>query len=94
MKLQDLKIGDKITHYCSGKLVEGTVIEIKGDGVICEHEPVNWGRDIYTRTGIYPSTYLQKKWGGTDKNGQPCKGSETTPGAWYKGKRLKSPITT
>ena len=93
MKLQNLKIGDKITHYCSGKLVEGTVIEKKGHGVICEHEPVRWGNDTYTQTGIYPSTYLQKKWGGTDKNGQPTKGPETTPGAWYKGKRLKSPIT-
>lgn len=93
MKLQDLKIGDKITHYCSGAIVEGTVIEIKNDGVITEHEPVQWGMDIYTKTGVYPSTYLQKKWGGKDKNGQPGKGPETTPGAWYNGKPLKSPIT-
>lgn len=88
MKLQDLKIGDKITHYCSGKLVEGTVV-IKGKKMVTtEHEPVNWGRDTYTNTSIVESSYLQKKWGGTDENGQPSKGMDITPGAWYKGNPL------
>lgn len=94
MNLQDLKIGDTIKHYCSGLIVTGKVIEVKNDGVITEHEPVQWGRDIYTKTGVYPSSYLQKKWGGTDESGQPCKSKyETTPAAWYNDEILKSPIT-
>jgi len=88
MKLQNLKIGDKITHYCSGLLVEGTVV-IKGKKmVVTEHKPVNWGKDIYTNTSIMESSELQKKWGGKDKNGNPAKGMDVTPGAWYKGKPL------
>lgn len=94
MNLQQLKIGDTISHYCCGLIVTGTVIELKNDGVITEHEPVSWGRDIYTRTGVYPASYLQRKWGGKNESGQPCKSNyETTPAAWYKGKPLKSPIT-
>ena len=48
MKLQNLKIGDKITHYCSGLLVEGTVV-IKGKKlVVTKHKPDNMGeRYIY-----------------------------------------------
>lgn len=94
MKLQNLKIGQKITHYCSGVIVTGTVIEKRNDGVITEHEPVQWGRDTYTKTGVYPASYLQKKWGGKDKNGLPGKSEfDTTPAAWYKGEILKSEIT-
>ena len=78
MKLQDLKIGDKITHYCSGAIVEGTVIEINENGVITEHEPVQWGKDTYTKTGIHKSTYLQAKWAN----------EPVTPKSWYNGKPL------
>ena len=88
MKISNLIIGDKITHYCSGKLVEGAVIEIGLNRVRTEHEPVNWGKDIYTNTLIVESESLQKKWGGTDKNGLPCKGRDTTPGAWFEGTEL------
>lgn len=93
MKLKDLKIGDKITHYCTGKLVEGTVIELKKchEGkpmVITQHEPVQWGRDEYKTSSICESSYLQKKWGGTNEHGLPSKGPDTTPGAWYNGKPL------
>ena len=83
----------KIKHYCFGKLIEAEVIETDGRGVKTQHEPVRWGRDEFSESYVAPSTYLQKKWGGTDKNGLPCKGMETTPGAWYKGKPITSPIT-
>jgi hypothetical protein len=90
MKLSQLKIGDKITHYCSGKLVEGTVIELKNGGVITSHEPVRWGRDTYEKTGIYEASELQKKWGGTDENGQPCKAKhQTTPAAFLNGNNIR-----
>lgn len=87
--LSDLKIGDKITHYCFGHIVEGTVIQTDGIGVCTRHEPVRWGNDVCIETWIQPSTYLQKKWGG--KYLTP--GPETTPGAWYKGERLRSKAT-
>lgn len=88
MKIQDLKIGDKITHYCTGFLVEGTVIETGIKAITTEHEPVQYGKDIYTRTLVTESSYLQKKWGGTSELGLPCKGPDTTPGAWYEGTAL------
>ncbi len=88
MKLQDLKIGDKITHYCTGFLVEGTVIETGLKAVTTEHEPVTYGKDIYTRTLVTESSYLQKKWGGTSEAGLPSKRPDTTPGAWYNGNAL------
>ena len=90
MKLSKLKPGQQIEVYCTGLLVKATVIKKFNDGFITEHEPVKWGRDEYTQTFVGPSSYLQSKWGGTDKNGQPCKGPDTTPGSFYKGK----PITT
>jgi len=80
--LSELKIGDKITHYCFGHLVEGTVIQTDGIGVCTKHEPIRWGNDVCIETWIQPSAYLQKKWG-----------AETTPGAWYKGERLKCKVT-
>lgn len=82
MKLSELKKGDIITHYCSGKLVTGTIIET-GKHIISEHEPVRWGNDTYTRTGISESTPLHQKWGGTDKNGNLCPGAKVTPAAFY-----------
>jgi len=93
MKLQNLKIGNKITHYLFGELVEAEVIQTDGWSVKTKHKLVAWGRDEWTESWVRPSTYLQKKWGGTDKDGQPCKGHETTPGAFYKVKPITSPIT-
>lgn len=93
MELQKLKIGDKIKHYCFGRLIDAEVIETDGRSVKTKHEPITWGRDIYAESWVNPSTYLQKKWGGTGADGQPCKGTETTPGAFYKGKPITSPIT-
>lgn len=90
MYLHELKLGDEITHYCYGQLVTGKVVNTDGIGVCTEHEAVRWGNHICINTWIHPSTHLQRKWGGTDKNGQPCKGPEVTPGAWYKGEPLKS----
>lgn len=87
--LSELKIGDKITHYCYGHLVEGTVIQTDGIGVCTRHEPVRWGNDVCIETWIQPSTYLQKKWGGKDLTPGP----ETTPGAFYEGNRIRCKIT-
>lgn len=91
--LQDLKVGDKITTYCYGTLVEAKVIQTDGIGVCVSHKPVIWGNTVCTETWVQPSTHLQKEWGSTDKDGKPTKGPETTPGAFYKGEPLKSPIT-
>lgn len=85
MKLKNLKIGDKITHFCSGKLVHGTVTMKGKMFVLTEHEAVNWGNDVYTNTSITESSHLQKKWGGNSENGLPSKVSYTTPRSWYKG---------
>jgi hypothetical protein len=93
MQLQKLKIGDKVKHYCFGNLIEGEVIQTDGRGVLTRHEPIQWGREKFTETYIAPSTYLQKKWGGKDKDGNPAKGMETTPGAFYNDKPITSPIT-
>lgn len=93
MELQNLKIGDKIQHYCFGNLLDAEVIETDGRSIKTKHEPIQWGRDTWTESWINPSTALQKKWGGTDKDGQPCKGMETTPGAFYNGIPITSPIT-
>lgn len=88
MKLSELKIGDEITHYCSGKIVKGKVIELHKNGVTTAHEPVQWGKDTYTNTRINESSELQKKWGGKDENGNPAKGADTTPAAWYQGQAI------
>jgi hypothetical protein len=64
MKLSNLKIGDTITHYCSGKLVTGTIIET-GKKVMSQHEPVRWGEISFSQTCIHESTPLQKKLGRT-----------------------------
>jgi hypothetical protein len=93
MKLQELKIGDKIQHFCFGNLIDAEVIETDGRGVTTRHEPIQWGRDTWTESYVMPSTYLQKKWGGTDEHGQPCKGAETTPASFYKGNPIESPLT-
>lgn len=78
MKLSQLKIGDKITHYCSGVIVEGTVKKIVSPThIITEHEGIMWGKDEYKNTAIVESTPLQKKYG-----------KEVTPGAWYKGEEI------
>ena len=91
--LQSLKIGQKITHFCFGNLVEGEVIRIDGRGALTRHEPIRWGNDFFSETYISPSTYLQKTWGGTGEHGQPCKGAETTPAAFLNGKPILSPLT-
>jgi len=93
MQLQKLKIGDRITHYCCGNLIEAEVVETDGRGVLTKHEPIQWGRDEYTKTYVMPSTSLQKKWGGTDEKGMPCAGPETTPAAFFKGEPITSPLT-
>lgn len=87
-RLSELKVGDKITHYCFGKIVEATVKEVLKNGVLTEHEPVQWGRDAFSESSVLESSGLQKKWGGTDENGQPCKGADTTPKAWYNGTEI------
>ena len=87
--LQDLKIGDKVRTFCFGHLVDGFVIQTDGIGVCIKHEPVTWGNQVCINTWIQPSTYLQKKFGGKDLTN----GMETTPGAWYRGNPLKSPVT-
>ena len=78
MKLSNLKIGDKVKVYCTGALVEATVIKIENGGIITEHKPVRWGRDEYKKTAIYPSGYLQTKYGK----------SATTPKAFYNNKEI------
>lgn len=88
MRLSELKVGDKITHYCFGKIVEGTVKKLLKNGVVTKHEPVQWGRDKFSESFVLESSRLQKKWGGTDENGQPCKGADTTPKAWYNGTEI------
>lgn len=62
MKLSELKIGDIVSHYCSGQWVMGTVIETDGRSVKTSHEPVQWGKDTYTETWINPSEPLQAKY--------------------------------
>ena len=93
MRLEDLKPGDKITHYCFGQIVEGKVIETDGKVVRTKHEPVNWGSDICTETLIQSSSYLQFKWGGKDSEGKPAQGPHTTPGAYYKGEPLTTKLS-
>jgi len=39
MKLQDLKEGQKIQHYCFGELIEAKVIQRSGTGICTEHQP-------------------------------------------------------
>jgi len=74
--LKTLNIGDKIDHYCSGEMVEGIVIERRGECIITKHKPVKWGNDIYETTVISPSLWLQMET------------SQTTPGAYINGKKL------
>jgi hypothetical protein len=88
MKLFNLKPGNKITHYCYGNLVEGTVIEVTEKYIKTQHEPVQWGKETTTQTTIHESSYLQKMYGGTDKHGHPTKGPDTTPGSFYNGERI------
>jgi len=82
-KLHQLNIGEEITHWVYGHKVKGKIINTGPNWVQTEHEPIQWGRDTITQTFIHESTELQKKWGGTDKNGNPAPGMQTTPGAWY-----------
>jgi len=89
MRLEDLKPGDQITHYCYGHLVEAKVIQHQGNKICTRHEPVRWGNDVCIETWIQPSTYLQKKWVGRDLTPGP----ETTPGAFYEGNRIKCKVT-
>jgi hypothetical protein len=90
MRLEDLKIGQTITHYCYGHLVEGKVIQTDGRVICTRHEPVRWGSDICTETWINPSSHLQFKWGGKNDKGEPAQGPHTTPAAFYQGE----PLTT
>ena len=76
MKLQNLKIGDKITHYCSGNLVKGIVKKVGFNFVETEHEPICWGENIYTKTTIQKSLFSQHEI------------SQTTPGSFYNGIRI------
>jgi len=62
MKLQDIKIGDKIRHYCSGEEVIGTVIKKDDRSVTTQHQPVTWAGEKYTETHISGPTPLQEAW--------------------------------
>lgn len=73
MKLRDLKTGDKVKHYCSGEIVEGTIVEVNHHAVITEHPPVRWGTNTYTQTAIRRSTELHRQ----------STGNEVTPKCWY-----------
>ena len=88
MKLKNLKIGDKIEHYCFGSLITGTVIEIGKNQVKTKHDPIRWGDAVFEETNISESSDLQKRYGGTDKNGLPGKGADTTPKSFFKGKEI------
>jgi len=93
MRLEDLKPGDQITHWCAGALIEGTVTANNGRNVTTKHEPVNWGNDNISQSTIMPSSYLQFKWGGKDSEGKPAQGPHTTPGAYYKGEPLTTELS-
>ena len=78
MKLQDLKIGATIKHYCTGEIVTGTVIEKGVDSVTTKHEATTWGNDIHTETIIHKSLPWQYN------------RSQTTPKAWFNNEVLKA----
>lgn len=78
MKLQNLKVGDKVRHYCCGEIVNSTVTKVETNRITTEHKEVIWGNDTYVRGIIYKSLDLQYNT------------SQTTPGAWYKGRKLQA----
>ena len=73
MKKTDLKLKDTVSVYCTGKKVEGKVIEINETDFLVEHEPVRWGNDIHTKTLVVKSTSFQEGF------------SPTSPGCWKDG---------
>lgn len=89
MKINKIKIGDTIQHYCFGELITGEVIEIGENRLKTRHPPIRWGNDIITETNIVESLYLQKEWGGTNKDGKPTKGPDTSPAAFFNGKPIE-----
>jgi len=74
MNLQDLKIGDKIFHFCFGELVEAEVVAVQKTFVQTKHEPIQWGRDTYINSYVSANTHLQI----------------TTPKAFYNGEIITS----
>jgi hypothetical protein len=58
MKLENLKIGDKINCYQLGELIEAEVIEILPNGVKTKHKPMQWGKETYTTCHVLKSLSL------------------------------------
>lgn len=50
MNFVNLKVGDGIQIYCTGALVDATIIEIDDQKLTAKHKPVQWGNEIYTQT--------------------------------------------
>ena len=78
METTIIKKGDTITTYCTGMKVTGKVVEVESNHFIVEHEPVRWGNDIFTKTTVVKSSYLQRKYNG----------SMTSPKSWKDGKEI------
>lgn len=76
-KLSELKIGDKITHYECGQIVNATVTAIKPNGVETEFAPIRHGNDTYTKGYVIESTPLQAKYYNV-----------VTPAAWKDGEPI------
>lgn len=60
MKLEDLKLGYKVKHYCAGMIVTGTIIQIKKNSILTSHKPVKFGLAVYVETEISPPTDMQR----------------------------------
>lgn len=70
MKLQELKVGDQIKHYCAGHLIKGTVVKTGKDYVKTKHVTQVWAGNITDSTIIRKSDPWQHKL------------YQTTPGAF------------
>ena len=76
--LFDLKKGDKIKVYNSGKLVDGEVKITNPHWVQVETEPVQWGNDIYTEVHVTRPTELQRNYNG----------GLAVPNCWFNDKAI------
>ncbi len=78
MKLEDLKLGYKVKHYCAGAIVTGTIIQIKKNSILTSHKPVKGGDEVYVETEISPPSDLQRS----------SNGDKAVPGTTYRGKTV------